>query len=223
MEDIMTKQNGPLPTRDLLNKEETWDLSLLFVTQAEYEKAIEALKEKVATFNTDYKGNLTNVGTILSALNDFDDINVRMGKVFQYGSLAYEVDKLDDTNEANALKLGQLSEWLGVRLSFFESELANLSEEMLNELSVTEEGQKFKAFIDRIKYNKPMMLDPMIEETLSSLSGSLMNHSDMYNTVKFQDMVFPDFVVGSETYSNSFAGFEQDFEGHMNKEIRHAA
>ena len=166
MEDIMTKQNGPLPTRDLLNKEETWDLSLLFATQAEYEKAIEALKEKVATFNTDYKGNLTNVGTILSALNDFDDINVRMGKVFQYGSLAYEVDKLDDTNEANALKLGQLSEWLGVRLSFFESELANLSEEMLNELTVTEEGQKFKAFIDRIKYNKPMMLDPMIEETL---------------------------------------------------------
>lgn len=223
MEDIMTKQNGPLPTRDLLNKEETWDLSLLFATQAEYEKAIEALKEKVATFNTNYKGNLTNVGTILSALNDFDDINVRMGKVFQYGSLAYEVDKLDDTNEANALKLGQLSEWLGVRLSFFESELANLSEEMLNELSVTEEGQKFKAFIDRIKYNKPMMLDPMIEETLSSLSGSLTNHSDMYNTVKFQDMVFPDFVVGSETHSNSFAGFEQDFEGHMNKEIRHAA
>lgn len=43
----MTKQNGPLPTRDLLNKEETWDLSLLFATQAEYEKAIEALKEKV--------------------------------------------------------------------------------------------------------------------------------------------------------------------------------
>src|SRR5699024_11717919 len=109
-----------------------------------------------------------NVRTYLRVINDLDEINVSMGKVFQYGSLSYEVDKLDDTNEANALKLGQLSEWLGVRLSFFESELANLSEEMLNELTVTEEGQKFKAFIDRIKYNKQMMLDPMLEETLSS-------------------------------------------------------
>src|SRR5699024_1527384 len=126
MEDIMTKLNEPLHTRDLLNKEETWHLSLQFATQPVYKNAIESLKKKVTIFNNDYKENLTNFGTILSALNDFDDINVRMGKVFQYGSLAYEVDKLDDTNEANALKLGQLSEWLGVRLSFFESELANL-------------------------------------------------------------------------------------------------
>lgn len=219
----MTKQNGPLPTRDLLKKEETWDLSLLYATQEEYETAKELFKDRVEAFNTNYKGNLTSVGSILSALSEYEVINSELSRIGHYGFLGYEVDKLDSNNESNAVKLGQLSEWAGVRLSFFNSEFANLSDEMLNELTVTEEGQKYKGYIDLIKYNKPTMLDPIIEETLSSLSGSLYNHSDMYSAVKFQDMVFPDFEVASETYSNSFAGFEQDFEGHMNKEIRHAA
>lgn len=219
----MTKQNGPLPTRDLLPIEETWDLSLLYGSQAEYEAAKAAYKEKVSAFNAEYKGQLTDAGRIVKALEEYEALNQEMSRIAHYGFLGYEVNKLNDDNETNAVKLNQLGEWVGVRISFFESELSALSDELLSEIAASEEGKKFQSYIDVIKYNKPTKLHPEIEETLSSLSGSIHNQSDMYNTVKFQDMVFPDFEVDGQVYSNSFAGFEQDFEGHMNRDIRHGA
>lgn len=223
MEERMTLNNSALPKRDALKLEETWDTSLLYSNQADYESAKAHFKEKVATFVNNYKGQLTTAATIVDSLTDYEAIHKQYSRISHYGFLGYEVDKLNENNEANAVKLGQLSEWFGAQITFYELELASLSEALLQEVKVTKGAEAFVPFINEILYNKPTMLAADVEEALSSLSGSIYHQADLYSASKFQDMVFDSFQVDGVTYHNSFAGFEQDFEGHVNKEVRHAA
>lgn len=219
----MTLNNSPLPKRQTLKLEETWDTTLLYANQADYEAAKASFKETVENFVADYKGQLTTVSTIIRSLADYEAINKDFSRISHYGFLGYEVDKLDGNNEANAVKLGQLSEWYGAQITFYELELAYSSEDLLEEVKATEGASAFVAFIDHILYNRPTMLTAEVEEALSSLFGSIYHQADLYAASKFQDMTFESFEVDGVTYNSSFAGFEQDLEGHVNKEVRHAA
>ncbi|XJS11163.1 oligoendopeptidase F [Aerococcaceae bacterium WGS1372] len=219
----MSLNNGPLPKREELNIEETWDTSLLYASQADYEQAKLDFKENVLAFVENFKGKLTTAADILQSLAAYEEIYRDYSKISHYGFLGYEVNKLDEDNESNAVKLGQLSEWLGAQITFYDLELAALSEDLLEEVKSTEGSEAYIPYIDTLLYIKPTMLTAEVEQALSSLGGSIYNQSDLYSASKFQDMTFDSFEVDGVDYSNSFAGFEQDYEGHVNKEVRHAA
>lgn len=208
--------------RQDLKQEETWDLSHLFASQADYEIAVTHFKEEVKNFQMNYKNKLNNKATILKSLNELETIFQKMSHISSFGSLAYEVDKLNNINETNAMRLVSLYEMVGEKISFYESEMAQLEKELLLELG-EDENQKYYYYIQELIRKKATLLSADNEKLLSAIDGSLNNHSEIYDVLKFQDMHFEDFKVGEQVYYNSFVAFEGDYEGHSNKQVRHAA
>lgn len=211
-----------LAKRHELKREETWDLSLLYKSQADYEIALTKFKEEVKDFQTNYQGQLNQVEIIIKSLNDLETIFQRLSYLGSYASLGYEVDKFDEDYEKNAIKLVGLYEMVGENLSFYESELALLDEELLQEVGQANR-QEYYHYIQELIRKKETFLSPENEKLLSSIDGSLNNHGEIYDSMKFQDMKFDDFEANGKVYSNSFAGFEGDYEGHPDLEVRHAA
>ena len=50
--------------------QETWDLSLIFKSEKEYESAVEDFKNRIDAFIEKYKGNLNSKETIENSLSD---------------------------------------------------------------------------------------------------------------------------------------------------------
>lgn len=212
-----------LPLRTELPVEETWDLSLLFKNQAEYLAAVAEVKASVTHFKEQYQGKLTNETIIIESLANLEQIKRQLSKIYGYGSLGYEADKLNADNEENYQKLPALSEFVGATLSFFDSELLSLEENVLQAVMKSDEGAPYQYYLQALLREKPHRLSAEVETVLSSLEGTLSSQYPLYLTLKFQDLTFDDFEANGKTYHNSFVSFENDYESHPNQEIRHAA
>ena len=129
-----------LPLRQDLNVNETWDLSLLFKSQEDYDQEIVALQEEVQSFVQRYKNQLTSVPTILESLQAYELIHRRLNWIILYGYLGYEVDKTNQQYEDNVIRLGFISSNMQKNLSFYQTELASVDESLLNEVCQSDEG-----------------------------------------------------------------------------------
>lgn len=209
-----------LPLRSELPIEETWDLSLLFATQEDFEQAYQQLKVLVKDFQETYQGKLAQKEVLVEALKTLEKIVVKQSHVFSYG-LAYETDKLTEVNEINAKNLDVLGEYVGQYLAFMEPEISTLSEELVKEVATSSEGERFRYYLENILRSKKAVLSVEVETVLSSLQGSLYNQYELYGALKFQDLSFAAFEANGQVYSNSFVEFEGDYEGHADYEVRH--
>lgn len=213
----MTEQ---LPLRSQLPVDLTWQLELLYKDQTAFEQAFENLKEKVTDFSATYNGKLTDQTLLLSSLADYAEINELLYYISAYGSLAFETDKLNDVFESNMNRLEDLYEWQGKQLTFYDKQLALLDPEYLLEISQTEAGAPYHYYLEEVIRRKETYLPQDIEEVLSGLDNSINNQYRQYLTMKLQDMSFASFTVGDQEYSNSFNGFEGEYEVHANPEVR---
>lgn len=221
IEVLIKRSETMLPLRNVLPVEETWNIQLLFDTQADYEKAVNQLKALVTSFNEHYEGKLTTAAHVIAALNELETIELLKSRVFHYASLPYSVDKTDKINEENVLRLNQIGDFVAEKLAFFESELLELSETLLDEVVHSEEGEVYRYYIEALRRFKPHMKSKEVEYVLTTLSSALHTHEDLYETWKFQDLTFNNFEANNQTFANSFVGFEGEYECHQDREIRH--
>lgn len=216
----MTQQ---LPLRKELPIEETWDLSLLFADQSLYEEEVASLRSAILQFRDAYQGQLNTVTNIEQALEAYDSIRQRLSPVYNYANLGYQVDKYNTTYEENIQKFSYFYDWMRSQLNFFDSELSAVAPEIMTQVRQGAVGQKYIAFLDAMEREKAILQSPEVEQALSHLQGALSSHSDLYEAMKFQDMVFEPFTVDGTSYPNSFAGFEGEYETHPNAAIRQAS
>lgn len=209
-----------LPLRSALPLELTWQLELLYADQAAYETDLAEFKEKVTTFSEKYNGKLADQSLLLTSLADYAQIIEQLHRLSGYASLGYETDKLNDVFESNMSRLEDLYEWQGQQLTFYDNQLALLDLEYLTSISQTEEGQTYEYFLKEVVRQKETHLSQEVEEVLSGLDNSINNQYRQYLTMKLQDMSFDSFTVADQHYSNSFNGFEGEYEVHANPEVR---
>lgn len=208
-----------LPKRSEVKLEETWDLSLLFKNQDEFDEAVNKLKTDAENFNTTYAGKLSSVETLLASLENYEKLNVLVGHISGYASLGYETDKTNEIYETNVMNLYPLLEYVGQKLAFYQPEICQLPENLVEEAVQT----KYGYYLSEVLRSKQALLSGEVEEVLSALSSSLSNQYALYSTTKFQDLTFDDFNVNGKQYPNSFVEFEGDYECHLDANIRQAS
>ncbi|WP_124057973.1 oligoendopeptidase F [Vaginisenegalia massiliensis] len=212
-----------LPLRHELPVEETWDLSLLFADQAAFEQCVAEFKGDVISFKEQFQGQMTQASQIKDAILAYNHITILLDHLLNYGQLAYSVDRTVQINEENENLVGQLGEWYQENTAFFKSELLALDASLLDEARALPELAAYHSFIDDLERQRPTLFDSKTESILGALSRTLFGQENLYNALKFQDLSFDDFQVGDQTYSNSFASFEQDYEVHPDRQVRLAA
>ncbi|HJB23271.1 MAG TPA: oligoendopeptidase F [Candidatus Jeotgalibaca pullicola] len=199
----------------------TWDLTALFATREAFDQAIEKLQTLVTAFEKKYAEKLTNKEIILKSLKDYEEILELYSLTNQYAFLPETTDLTNPENTQLSRKMSITSANLSASLSFFQSEITEVSDEILDD--ITKEAPEYNSFIRIIKANKKIQLDPAVEKVLAQLSPTLNAPSDIYEQARLADMDFGTFTVDGKEYPLSFVLYEDHYMYHTDTNIRRAA
>lgn len=161
-----------IPTRAEIPAQDKWDLTSLFKTDDDWEKAlsqIEPLAKEIAT----YKGKLnSSKETLLEALTKLSNLYQITEIVENYASLQHNADEGDQ----NALNKQGRAQMTAVNafseLSFFDSEVTAIENNKIEQWIEEPEFADYKIYIQKLLHLKPYILSEKEERLLALQSES---------------------------------------------------
>ncbi|MCF6465901.1 oligoendopeptidase F [Clostridium sp. Cult2] len=199
----------------------TWDLSAIFKGEEEFEGKLKEVTLLSHEIEKEFKGKLNGAKEINACLDKLKDLLEITGLLGTYSFLSVSVNQMDTENQTRQMKTSTILAEIKSRLSFIESEIIQLDEEIIQE--AIEESEENRNFLKDIMRKKPYALHPEVERTLSALSNVLDAPYQIYNRAKLADMDFGTFTVDGEEYPLSFVLFEGKWEFENDTKIRRAA
>ena len=159
-----------IPARKDVNQKDKWDLSSIYKSVEEWEKALAELSgmtESVVAF----KGKLgESSGSLLNALKTYENVLLQMETVYHYASLEHEADE-DDTAATDRYGRATMAYTeLQAQLSFIDPELMAIDETLLREWAALPEFANYKVYLEKLLHFKKYTLSEK-EERILSLQG----------------------------------------------------
>lgn len=200
--------------------EETWDLSALFASQEEFEKAQKEVQKETEAFCEKYKDQMKTKEDVISALKDYAEITEEIGHIMAFSNLRVEVNMMDNELMADFYKARGLISELSAQLSFFENQLLALPEEVLKEAA---KDPDYSRYLEQLLQRKEHLLGEEAEKVLSALSGSFDAPFNIYNDIKFSDTQFPNLKLSDREETMTYGSFEGRYETDPDTELRRTA
>ena len=200
---------------------ETWDLSLIFAAEADFEAAVEKAKALADTLEKTYKNALTTPESIAECLALYEELEILLYQTTSYTSLAVSVDYTDTEAQKKDAKMTALAAEIGSRLSFIESEIADAPEELIR--AAMDKTGRAKHYLAEILREKPHRLSAETEKVLAALSPVFNAPHDIYHMTKLADMKFGSFTVNGREYPLGYSLFEDEYEYEADTDVRRAA
>ena len=200
---------------------ETWDLSLIFAAEADFEAAVEKAKALADTLEKTYKNALTMPESIAGCLALYEELEILLYQTTSYTSLAVSVDYTDTEAQKKDAKMTALAAEIGSRLSFIESEIADAPEELIR--AAMDKTGRAKHYLAEILREKPHRLSAETEKVLAALSPVFNAPYDIYHMTKLADMKFGSFTVNGREYPLGYSLFEDEYEYEADTDVRRAA
>lgn len=200
----------------------TWDLSLIYDTETDFRKDMEALDSLGGHIVKEYKGKLASPELINACLDDLREMYRLLTWCGDYCDLAVSVDYYDTHNQERNEEFSRLSADILSRISFVDTEIAGQDEEVLNEaIRIATDNRHY--LLDVLR-NKPHKLHPETERALAALSPAIQSAPyQIYNMAKMADMRFPSFTVNGREYTLGYSLFEDNYEYDKDTALRRAA
>lgn len=200
---------------------ETWDLSLIFAAEADFEAAVEKAKTLAGTLEKMYKNALTTPESIAECLALYEELEILLYQTTSYTSLAVSVDYTDTEAQKKDAKMTALAAEIGSRLSFIESEIADAPEELIR--AAMDKTGRAKHYLAEILREKPHRLSAETEKVLAALRPVFNAPYDIYHMTKLADMKFGSFTVNGREYPLGYSLFEDEYEYEADTDVRRAA
>lgn len=200
---------------------ETWDLSLIFAAEADFEAAVEKAKALADTLEKTYKNALTTPESIAECLALYEELEILLYQTTSYTSLAVSVDYTDTEAQKKDAKMTALAAEIGSRLSFIESEIADAPEELIR--AAMDKTGRAKHYLAEILREKPHRLSAETEKVLAALRPVFNAPYDIYHMTKLADMKFGSFTVNDREYPLGYSLFEDEYEYEADTDVRRAA
>ncbi len=147
-----------------------WDLTYLFKTEEEYERAYEELKpyvEKAASFT----GKLNDEEKFVEYYLLKKEINEKLEKVYQYGSLKSDLNKKNVENASKVSRMMILFQQLGQATSFESPEVLSLGKDMvMSFIDKHPELEEFRFEFEKLFRSTEHILDAKSEKLMSYFS-----------------------------------------------------
>ncbi|MBC2965268.1 oligoendopeptidase F [Staphylococcus epidermidis] len=206
-----------LPLREEVPVKETWDLKDLFTSDQAFYQTLEQVVQISLDFNHTYYQKLNNIETIEKALDEYERILIELDRLYNYPELRLSVDKSNEEAQKVNAKLNTTSGKLAGLLSFVDSEILELPDEIISELR---SQTKYPHFIKQLQDRKPYQLSADVEKVLATLTPTLRSPFELYGTTKSLDINFESFDYEGVTYPLDYATFENEYEDHPSPEFR---
>ena len=199
----------------------TWDLSLIYPTDAAMEADLEEAKKLADHIEAAYPGRLNDPEMIVECLREYEQLQIKLYLISSYTDLAVSVDYYDTAAQEKNEKIAALEAQIASRLSFIESEINAADEAVLDEAIA--KAHRSKHYLEDIRRGKPHQLSQETEKVLAALRKSFSTPYEVYNMAKLADMKFPSFTVDGKEYPLGYSLFEDDYEYERDTNVRRAA
>ena len=206
-----------LPLREEVPVKETWYLKDLFTSDQAFYQTLEQVVQMSLDFNHTYYQKLNNIETIEKALDEYERILIEIDRLYNYPELRLSVDTSNEEAQKVNAKLNTTSGKLAGLLSFVDSEILELPDEIISELR---SQTKYPHFIKQLQDRKPYQLSADVEKVLATLTPTLRSPFELYGTTKSLDINFESFDYEGVTYPLDYATFENEYEDHPSPEFR---
>lgn len=206
-----------LPLREEVPVKETRDLKDLFTSDQAFYQTLEQVVQMSLDFNHTYYQKLNNIEIIEKALDEYERILIEIDRLYNYPELRLSVDTSNEEAQKVNAKLNTTSGKLAGLLSFVDSEILELPDEIISELR---SQTKYPHFIKQLQDRKPYQLSVDVEKVLATLTPTLRSPFELYGTTKSLDINFESFDYEGVTYPLDYATFENEYEDHPSPEFR---
>lgn len=206
-----------LPFRNEVPSEKTWDITALFNSDEAFYQTLNETITLAKNFNETYVYRLNQPDTIEEALDVYSNILIQLDRMANYAELRLSVDTTNEQAQSLSSKFSNSYGKIASELSFVESEILILSNDVLNDYIAT---SKYPHFLQKLKEKKAYQLSPEVEKTLASLSPVFERPFELYGITKMLDIDFESFEHNGHTYPLDYATFENEYEDHPNEAFR---
>ncbi|ETJ12991.1 MAG: M3 family oligoendopeptidase F, partial [Staphylococcus sp. DORA_6_22] len=180
-------------------------------------QTLEQVVQMSLDFNHTYYQKLNNIEIIEKALDEYERILIEIDRLYNYPELRLSVDTSNEEAQKVNAKLNTTSGKLAGLLSFVDSEILELPDEIISELR---SQTKYPHFIKQLQDRKPYQLSADVEKVLATLTPTLRSPFELYGTTKSLDINFESFDYEGVTYPLDYATFENEYEDHPSPEFR---
>ena len=147
--------NNSIPERKDVPDSDKWDLTTLFKTDEDWEKALSQIvpaAEKLSKF----KGKLSlSSGNFLSALKLSEDLWKNAELVGNYAGLQHTADESDSAATDRVGRYSMAYSKASAKLSFFDAEILSIPDEKIRVWTALPEFADYKVYLEKLLYLKP--------------------------------------------------------------------
>ena len=178
-------------TRDEIETKYTWDLTLIYKTDAYFEKDYERVSKEINDI-TRYKGILVkSASNLLGYLKLSNELERKLYKLYYYANLKNDQDTTNTKYQAMLGKVKNLLTKFEELDAYAEPELMSIDYSLIEKYYEEEkELKEYEFVLSNLFRFKKHILSKEVEEVLSSLSNSLNNSSETYELLTDSDMKF---------------------------------
>ncbi len=179
--------------RSEVKEENTWKVSDMYASAAEWEQALKQIEE-IADRVAGMEGRVTeSAANLYQVLKDCDAYGEQMDLAFNYAQRLYDQDRNDSTHQAMSQKVYGVWADVNGKVSFIEPEILAASEEQLEgfykELPELEVYRKKIAEIQRLRAHS---LSAEMEKLLAMTSEMSQTPEQVFAVMNSADIRFPE-------------------------------
>lgn len=165
-------------TRDEIETKYTWDLTLIYKTDKDFEKDYEKVSKEINVI-TKYQGILVkSASNLLGYLKLSNELERKLYKLYYYANLKNDQDTTNTKYQAMLGKVKNLLTKFEELDAYAEPELMSIDYSIIEKYYEEEkELKEYEFVLSNLFRFKKHILSKEIEEVLSSLSNSLNNSS----------------------------------------------
>ncbi len=178
---------GATPARAEVKAEDTWDLTLLYPTPAEWQAGFEKLQREYSAV-VQWKGR---VAQCLSAVLEFEkDLGLRIERLAHYAGLKTSEDSSDAASLAREGQLENLLTRVGEALSFVEPEIMAIDDAAFEALLADPALAEWIVPLRKRRRLRPHTLSAGEERLLALGQSALSAHQETFSQLTNVDMKF---------------------------------
>ncbi len=197
-----------------------WDLTILFKSEEELEKAFQETEEYI-TCVTKYKGKL-NKDNAIECLRANTILSRKIEKIYSFAHLQKDEDTSNQASQALAERASMLLTKCASQVSFIDPELCKLPLSTLKEMAESEVYADFSCFLNALIRQKKHILSMKEEKIMSEISSFTGDFQNIFMMLDNADLKFKNVKAGEEELELSHGMYSVLLQ-HPNQDVRKEA
>ena len=212
------KSNTLIERKDV-KIEDTWDLTLLYKNDEEFEKDFKSMEEFSKEVSK-FKGNLSkSAAELKNILDSIMNASIILDKLGSYAFLKQTEDLTNNDSNIKIARFSKLASEFSANLSYFDPELMSIDDEKMNSFLKDDVLKDYLIYLRNILKYKPHTLSEK-EERILALQGELASTaSNVFDTLNDADLNFGELEHNEEKTPLTHATFSS-FQESQDREIR---